>query len=185
MLRRLFVSLIAVLPLFAACSDAATTPFAPQTPSALLLPANSTGINLDGVLEFVALPDLARNRHASKFIRAAEGGFVELNGFRVDIPAGALPADMVITIDLPSDPVLGKRVMAEFGPHGTQFNTPVTITFPLDGAALPGGALEVGRWENNAWTPLGGTVSANGKSLFSTTPHFSTYAARKDVFAGG
>ena len=107
---------------------------------------------------------------------------------RVDIPAGALPQDTVVTINLPADPVLGKRVVAEFLPHGVQFNTPVTLSFPLKGVALPlGGGIEVGRWENGGWTSLGGAVSPNGKRLSSTTPHFSIYAARGGAYtmAGG
>jgi hypothetical protein len=184
MFRRLAFSLVAVLPLLSACADHPVAPVVgPESSSAAII--STGGINLEGVLEFAVLPNLSQNRHAAKLIRAAEGGSVELNGFRVDIPAGALPADTVITIDLPGDALLGKRVMAEFGPHGIQFNTPVTIHFPLTGVLLGGERLEVGRWENGGWTSLGGAISADGRSLFSTTPHFSTYAGRKDVVAGG
>lgn len=184
MFRRLALSLVVLLPLLSACAEHPVAPVLTpgSQPNALVAVG---GIDLNGVLEFASLPDLTTGRHASKYIRAAEGGFVELNGFRVEIPAGALPADTLVTIDLPSDPVYGQRVMAEFGPHGIQFNAPVTISFPLTGVLLGGERLEVGRWENGGWTSLGGTVSADGRSLFSTTPHFSTYAGRKDVFAGG
>lgn len=177
-----FASVLAVL-LFAAagCSDLARHPVAPEGPAAALL---ASEIDLDGVLEFAELPDLSTSRHAEKYIRASEGGFVELHGFRVDIPAGALPADTLVTIDLPSDDVLGKRVIAEFGPHGVQFNEAVTLSVPLEGVRVPSGSgVEVARWENDAWTSLGGTVSADGARLFSTTPHFSTYGGH--VMAGG
>lgn len=183
MCRRLLGVLLLAVPLLVACADRSAMPLEPEAGSSALL--GSVGIDLNGVLEFAVLPDLSTGRHASKYIRAAEGGFVELNGFRVDIPAGALPADTLVTIDLPSDPLLGKRVLAEFGPHGIRFHTPVTISFPLEGVLLSGERLEVGRWENGGWTSLGGRVSADGRTLYSTTPHFSTYAGRKDVFAGG
>ncbi len=183
-MRHLLLSLTALVLVLAGCSDRMQSPVAPEADASRLL--SSGGIDLTGVLEFVTLPDLTQARHAEKFIRAAEGGSVELNGFRVDIPAGALPYDAVITIDLPTDEVLGKRVLAEFGPHGIQFNQPVTISFPLVGVLLPDGPIEVGRWENGGWTSLGGTISADGSSLSSTTPHFSDYSARgKDVMAGG
>lgn len=164
------------------CSEPITPPVQPASaPSALL---SAGGIDVSGVLEFATLPDLAGVRHAEAYIRAAEGGVVELNGFRVEIPAGALPADTLVTIDLPRDAVLGKRVIAEFGPHAVQFSAPVKITFPLDGVILPvSGGVGVARWENGAWTPLGGTVSADGQSLSSTTPHFSAYGGH--VTAGG
>lgn len=181
-MRRFVSFLAAALLVLSGCADQTGGPLAPEREPSRLLGAS--GIDLTGVLEFVTLPDLSQARHAEKFIRAAEGGSVALNGFRVDIPAGALPYDALITIDLPTDPVLGKRVLAEFGPHGIQFNTPVTLTFPLQGVRLSGKAIEVGRWENGAWTSLGGRTSADGKSLSSTTPHFSKYAA-KDVMAGG
>jgi hypothetical protein len=109
---------------------------------------------------------------------------VELNGFRVDIPAGALPADTTVTINLPADNVLAKRLVADFEPHGVQFSTPVTLTFPLTGVLMLGGPIEVGRWENGAWTSLGGSVDLLGTRLTGQTPHFSTYAG-KYVLAGG
>jgi hypothetical protein len=184
MLRRISAFVFAAaLPVLASCADHVATPLAPEVAPAAALVVGD--IDLDGVVEFVTLPDLTQNRHASRYIRAAEGGSVQLNGFRVDIPAGALPTDTLITIDLPTDAVLGKRVIAEFGPHGIQFNTPVTITFPLSGTILTPGGLHVGRWENGAWTNLGGTVDVWGHSISSTTPHFSVYGARKDVVAGG
>ncbi len=183
-MRRLFSFFAAAALVLTGCSDRVASPLAPEGETSRIL--STSDIDLTGVLEFATLPDLTQARHAEKFIRAAEGGSVELNGFRIDIPAGALPYDATITIDLPRDEVLGKRVLAEFGPHGIQFNTPVTITFPLTGVLLPAGEIEVGRWENGGWTSLGGTISADGTSLSSTTPHFSDYAARgKDVMAGG
>jgi hypothetical protein len=142
------------------------------------------GIDLTGVLTFVEQPDPARALHASRYIRAAEGGTVELNGFRVDIPAGALPADTLVTIDLPSDPVLGRRLLAEFGPHAVPFAVPVTLTFPLEGVALTGAAVEVARWEGGAWRSLGGTVDPLARTLSSTTSSFSSYSG-KYVLAGG
>lgn len=194
--RRFLLPLFAALFALAGCSDRAASPLTPEpAPPAALLGLDPVlslvgpePVSLDGVLEFVTLPDLTGARTTSKRIRAATGGYVELDGFRVDIPAGALPQDTTITITLPVDPVLGKRVIAEFLPHGIQFNTPVTLSFPLQGVALPlGGGIEVGRWENGGWTSLGGTVSPNGKRLSAPTPHFSTYAARGGAYtmAGG
>lgn len=180
--RRSLAAALLALAALAGCSDAADAPLAPPpAPPARVL---SGLIDLSGVLKFVGLPDLSGPRHAEKRIVASQGGFVELDGFRVDIPAGALPADTVVTIDLPADNLLGKRVLAEFGPHGIQFSTPVTLTFPLSGVSLSGDPIEVARWENGAWTSLGGTVTANGTKLTGQTPHFSYYAG-KYVMAGG
>lgn len=177
-LRRSVSAALASLLLLAGCTE--NTPLAPAADADRVLGA----ADVTTLLHFASLPDLSGARHAEKRISAAQGGFVELNGFRVDIPAGALPADTVVTIDLPTEPALAKRVVAEFGPHGIQFNTPVTLRFPLAGVSLNGGPIEVARWENGGWTSLGGSVDALGAVLSGTTPRFSAYGG-KYVMAGG
>ncbi|HEX5725595.1 MAG TPA: hypothetical protein VFX98_09025 [Longimicrobiaceae bacterium] len=173
-IRRTLAAVLVVAAL-AACGEQPTEPRAPAAAPAQVLGGL---IDLNGVLQFAGLPDLSGTRHAEKFIDASEGGFVELDGFRVDIPAGALPYDATVTIDLPTDNVLGKRLIAEFGPHGIQFNTPVTLTFPLTGVVLNGNPIGVARWENGGWTELGGSVTANGTKLTGSTPRFSTYGGK-------
>jgi hypothetical protein len=179
--RRTLALAVAALFALAGCSDVSQPTLAAPAQASSVLGGT---IDLTGVLQFVGLPDLSGTRHAEKYIVASQGGFVELNGFRVDIPAGALSQNTTVTIDLPSDNVLGKRLIAEFGPHGTQFSTPVTLTFPLTGVLWLGGPIEVARWENGGWTSLGGSVNLLGTKLQSTTPHFSTYGG-KIVLAGG
>jgi hypothetical protein len=179
--RRPLSLLVLLLAALAGCSD-----LHQPTLSSVSAPRTVLGnsISLNGVLTFAGMPDLSGTRTASKRIIASQGGFVELNGFRVDIPAGALPADTTVTITLPSDNVLGKRLIADFEPHGVQFSTPATLTFPLTGVLLSGDPIEVGRWENGAWTSLGGSVNSLGTRLTGQTPHFSTYGG-KYVLAGG
>lgn len=179
--RRTFTLAAAALFALGGCADMEQPTLSAPEQSAEVL---GGVISLNGVLQFIGIPNLLAPRHAEKYIVASEGGFVELQGFRVDIPAGALQANTTVTIDLPTDLVLGKRVIAEFGPHGTQFNTPVTLSFPLTGVLLPGGPIEVARWENGGWTSLGGSVNPAGTVLQGATPHFSTYGA-KVVMAGG
>ena len=179
--RRTLALASALLLALSGCSDLSQPTLATPSNSSSVLGGS---ISLNGVLQFSGMPDLTGTRHAEKRITASQGGFVELNGFRVDIPAGALPADTTVTIDLPSDNVLGKRLVAEFGPHGIQFSTPVMLTFPLGGVLWSGDAIEVARWENGAWTSLGGSVNLLGTKLSGQTPHFSTYGG-KYVLAGG
>ena len=180
--RRPIALAAAALLALAGCSEVSQPTLA--TPAAAPQDVLGGSINLNGVLQFIGLPDLTGTRHAEKYIVASQGGFVELNGFRVDIPAGALSQNTTVTIDLPSDNVLGKRLIADFGPHGTQFNTPVTLTFPLTGVLWTGSPIEVARWENGAWTSLGGSVNLLGTKLTGQTPHFSTYGG-KYIVAGG
>lgn len=181
--RRPFFLAALLLAATAGCSDLNQPTLA--TPAAAApQPVLGSGSSLSGILAFIGLPDLSGTRTASKRIIASEGGYVELNGFRVDIPAGALPSDTTVTITLPADSVLGQRLIADFQPHGVQFSTPATLTFPLTGVLLLGGAVEVARWENGAWTSLGGSVNWLGTKLTGQTPHFSTYGG-KYVLAGG
>ena len=179
-IRTLIAAAAAALAL-SGCTDRAQSPLASAPPE----PTRALGglIDVSGLLTYLGTPNLSQPRHAEKWIVASQGGFVELQGFRVDIPAGALPYDALVTIDLPTDPVLAKRVMAEFGPHGVQFNTPVTLTFPLTGVLL-GGLAEVARWEDDHWVGIGGSVNLLGTKLTGTTPHFSYYGG-KYILAGG
>ncbi|HEY7767745.1 hypothetical protein [Longimicrobium sp.] len=181
MTARRTLALAAALFALAGCSDSSQPMLSTPAPAAESLTGT---VSVNGLLQFAGTPSLVGTRHAEKRIIAAQGGFVELNGFRVDIPAGALPADTTVTIDLPADELLAKRLVAEFGPHGVQFNTPVTLTFPLGGVLWNGNPVEVARWENGAWTSLGGSVNALGTALSGTTPRFSTYGG-KYVLAGG
>jgi hypothetical protein len=182
-MRRSLAILLTPLLLLLGCGDSGRTPLTPELQPATALSGTS---DLTGVLEFVTLPDLSGTRRAERFITAASGGSVELNGFRIDVPAGALPYDAVVSIQLPTDLERSQRVLAEFGPHGIQFNQPVTITFPLVGVSVPTAGVEVARWENGGWTSLEGSVAPNGASVSSTTPHFSEYSARsKEMVAGG
>lgn len=178
-LRALLVTAAALA--LAGCSDRSSSPLAPAAAPSYALGGS---IDLSGLLTYAGAPDLTGARHAEKRIVASQGGFVELNGFRVDIPAGALPRDTTVTIDLPTDAVLAKRVLAEFGPHGVQFNQPVTLTFPLAGVSLGGSPVEVAWWNGSQWVGLGGSVNALGTRLTGTTPHFSTYGG-KYILAGG
>lgn len=181
--QRILAAAAAIVLALAGCSDRAQSPLAPTPPPQQ--PAQLLGglLDVNGLLTVLGTPNLSSPRHAEKWIVASEGGFVELQGYRVDIPAGALPNDTMVTIDLPTDAGLAKRVVAEFGPHGVQFNTPVTLTFPLTGVLLLGPA-EVARWEDDEWVGIGGSVNLLGTKLTGTTPHFSYYGG-KYILAGG
>ena len=140
----------------------------------------------DGVLQFLELPDLSLTRKTGKLIHAAEGGSVELNGFRVEIPAGALAEDTYITVTLPSTLAEALYVVADFGPSGTTFQKPVQVTLPLVGVNLNGvdpASLNVSYWDGSQWVSYGGRVTSD--AISAATTHFSTYGARKGVDTPG
>jgi hypothetical protein len=142
----------------------------------------------DSVLIFLVPPNLFSPRHAEKLIKADTGGFVELSGFRVDIPAGALQRNTMITIDLPTSLPAASYVVADFGPTGLSFAKPVKLTFPLVGVNLLGFDLTeiaIWFWDGTQWRdPVG---QATLTSVSGKTTHFSTYGARGgiDTTSGG
>jgi len=111
------------------------------------------------------------------------GGRVDFVGFTVIVPPGAVDKVTMFTIKLPVDPDGSEHVVAEFGPHNTQFAKPITIGFPYRGTTLDGVAGATVVWWNDGWVPMGGTVSADGSQLFTTTSHFSEYGTAS--FRGG
>ena len=71
---------------------------------------------------------------ASTMVSAQFGGVVSNGRVTLEFPAGALSQDTEITIDMLDDNTLG----VEFGPHGTQFNKPVTMSTDLRGTTAEG-----------------------------------------------
>ncbi len=80
----------------------------------------------------------------------------------LSIPAGALSADVKITMAPTADPANDTRTSTatpyEFGPEGTKFAQPVTLTLRYDRTKLPpGGAqseLRVAQYSDVGWIPV-------------------------------
>ncbi|GEM_PF-3086150 len=90
----------------------------------------------------------ASDGNVSEEITASTGGTVEstsgaIQGAKAEIPADALAQDETISLSLGTDLGLtGYSAMGpavDFGPAGTTFSSPVTITVPYDPSALPAG----------------------------------------------
>ncbi len=174
--RAILLAVLAVV----GCADL-RSPVAPERAEAVLQGEEVLPFSPDDVLMLLQPPDLTGGRHAGKLIRATKGGFVELNGFRVDIPAGGLAKDTFVTIDLPTTLPEANYVVADFGPSGLQFRRPVKITLPLKDANLAGidlSTVQVAFCNGTAWENYGGT--ATSAAVQSSTLHFSTYGARTD-----
>jgi hypothetical protein len=93
---------------------------------------------------------------------------------------GSLTADATITIQDYDPDVLD----VQFGPHGTKFPVPVTLTVDFSNTAADPGAVHFdGRepvlyWLNdqtNAWEEVPGRVDWARKQLIVKLPHFSRY----------
>ena len=128
----------------------------------------------------------------------------------VTVSSGALAKDTVVTVANAralyasaraaalADAGLGAAGEAiSFGPEGTQFAKPVTITLPYDANLVPpglAGTLAINYFDPRAktWTPLDTTVDTTRHLLSAKTSHFSLYqplgvgiglaSAAQDVF---
>jgi hypothetical protein len=124
-------------------------------------------------------------------VSAAKGGKVEIAGAALDIPGGSLSGDVRITAttekptsDTPASDTLTGSIYA-FGPSGTKFDPPATLTLPLD-ATPPDGKEAVVSWldeQAGAWVDLDTTVA--GGKVSAPIAHFTRFVVRfRDASAG-
>jgi hypothetical protein len=134
------------------------------------------------------LPD-APAAMTSMMITAAAGGTITAGGGSLWIPGGALAADKMITLTVraptASDPSHDSLVgnIYEFGPDGTTFTAPVSLTLPL-ATTVPADKKVVVAWLDAAsgqWFPVESTATADkvvGRVTHFT--HFSLLQLGKD-----
>lgn len=124
-------------------------------------------------------------------VSAALGGTVTLSGslesrstysYSLSFPPGALNQDTDITIYLEDD----ATVAMDLGPHGAQFNSPVTFTVIVSGRdfILLKKAVDI-YWYNpvtNEYEGLGALITRDGNEItaVATLQHFSRYAMGGD-----
>ncbi len=100
---------------------------------------------------------------------------------KIVIPSGALSQDSGITVAVVSNQPSGNIGTAyEFGPDGTTFNHPVTISITYDEASLPSGVnesdIKLGMVKNNQWQEItNSNVDTVANLVSGTTSHLSTY----------
>lgn len=113
---------------------------------------------------------------ASKSITASNGGTVGVNEFKISIPAGALGNNASISINCDDDLYL----QADFGPDGTQFKVPATITISYANADLTEilpNDLSISWFDpaTKQWINLGGNVDTKAKTVTVQVWHFTQY----------
>ena len=101
------------------------------------------------------------------------------------VPAGALTQTLNLTVEksttAPANPRLLPNTAFDFGPTGTQFTTPVTITIKYDPATVaadsPESGLQLYEVQGSLWRVVpGSTVNVTAKTVTGAVTHFSTYA---------
>lgn len=119
---------------------------------------------------------------AAANISAASGGTVSVGsgpiaGSSVTIPAGSIPAEVRIFVQPASEPAFTGQVspVVEFGPAGTQFEPPATVTLPFETNEDPA-TLVIGKLVGSALIPLDNIVvnTSNG-TVSGSTDSFSLF----------
>jgi hypothetical protein len=106
-----------------------------------------------------------------------EGGFIETDGGRLTIPAGALS----IPVEIVEKGKEAPHYRYRFGPAGLQFAIPATLTIQIDPTEHPGvdpATLRVAGSDDLGlqWTKLGGTYDSATGTVSVPIEHFSQYA---------
>ena len=121
-------------------------------------------------------------------IGPAGGTVTDAGGAGVTIPAGALTEDIAITVETFADPETGPYPTgpvpifwggAQFGPAGTQFSMPVSITLPTREPLNPGDDYPLFSYDpdNQHWVVEKGSaiVTPDGQALEAEVSHFSVF----------
>ena len=141
---------------------------APQPPSLL---GGSLPI-LDQLLSWVTV--------VTKLVRKDQEMVVTGHRWSLQFEKGSLSEDATVTIQDYDANVLD----VQFGPHGTQFPVPVTLTVDLSNtdadpsAPRYNGCQPTLYWlndETNKWEEIPGRLDAVNKKLIVKLPHFSRY----------
>jgi hypothetical protein len=87
---------------------------------------------------------------------------------------------------MPGSPPEGTVVLAyEFGPSGSRFNPPLTLTLSYEAAGLPGNTpedlLHIIFWEGTQWVEIASTVDTSTHTVSAKLSHFSVYVLMKET----
>lgn len=180
-LRRFLFGVVPVLALVAGCGEAGG-PFG-GVERASPVQARATGETALRLMEVhqVAAYKVVKAKPANLWAKAwigPAGGTLDYYGFRIVVPAGAVDKVTMFTLSLPKEGT--ERALAEFGPHNVRFAQPITIELPYVGTTSEGfGAGTLWFDESvNQWTPVGGTLTADGQRVQTQVWHFSTYGTQ-------
>ena len=124
----------------------------------------------------------------STLLKETGGTIIREDKAAVVIPPDALPEDSELTIEQATEnpkrrDILTKNRLAEaseaveFGPDGTRFTTPVTITLPYLAQGVAEDKLKIHYWnpEKEEWEALDSTIDKENKLISAKTTHFSLY----------
>lgn len=109
-------------------------------------------------------PDPDEGQTFTETITAAEGGTLATasGGAQIAIPAGALDADTEISIEVMPASGEAQTSIYEFGPDGTTFAQPVTISIKYDGSPGDDKKAVLAWHDGSEWVEVAGSGVASG-----------------------
>lgn len=125
-------------------------------------------------------PGADASTSVSKAIGPAGGELVSADGrARLDVPAGALTSELILTIATAQGAPGGALGPAyDLLPHGTKFAAPVFLSMPIDKQPAAGAYAALAMVIDGQWVPIPGSGAlADGSAVTGATRHFSTFSA--------
>ncbi len=121
-------------------------------------------------------PDPNEGKNYSQPVAAAEGGVLSTDGGTADvtIPAGALAEDTTITVKVESATAGAQSSVYDFGPNGTQFLTPVTVSIAFSGSAGSERKAVLAWQDDDKWVEVAGSKVTDGRVTGSIN-HFTKF----------
>ena len=146
----------------------------------------------------LAISLLSCQREAGQLVTPAGGTVSDPGGVTLVIPPGALTENTYITVttfhdeeSMPDEggPLLKFSGAADLGPDGTEFQAPVSVTFPSNTPLTPGARFPIFRYdeEDEIWiqTQSIATVNPDGQSFSAEITHFSLHGGDGSMGEGG
>ncbi|MEZ4652392.1 MAG: hypothetical protein R3E12_02000 [Candidatus Eisenbacteria bacterium] len=112
--------------------------------------------------------------HAQQLVNPGLGGEIDTGRYTLIVPPGALPSAALYTVDYKNAGI----IEVELGPHGAQFNAPVTLRIDLTGTtASPNDDITLYWWDEDSfsWVDVGGTWDPATMTLTTQLDHFCTF----------
>lgn len=108
---------------------------------------------------------------ATASVDVAGGEVTTESGLTLAIPYGAVDSATTITVDMTDETAPGAMTpVYEFGPEGTVFAKPVTVTLPFTGTS---GTVYWSRLDGSGFDPIGGVIDPVAHTITAQTFHFS------------
>jgi len=155
--------------------------------TAKIVKASNTALVADIFLDKLVVASATVTPAAGGTVTAPAQPGVSTAPVTVTVPPNAVPSNVTLTAapvsiaQVPAPAAAGTAVLgaAQFGPTGTVFSVPVTISIPTAAALTPGSTfpLQVLNETTGEYTNSGFTATANAAGTAATAPvtHFTTY----------